>query len=107
MSNTQPQQTVNNTVNNRQTSKSNVPTTPNGSSSSSSSSTNQSFVRKQNAKDKERERAEREKLVLWRHPILTLTYCCHEIVILLQTYRKKYKKNKFVYYQIIKLIIIF
>lgn len=92
MSNTQPLTTTNNTttanaVNHRQTSsnnsKSNVATTPNGSS------TNQSFVRKQNAKDKERERNEREKMVLWRHPILTLTYCCHEIVILLQTYRKK------------------
>lgn len=59
-------------------------TTPNGTSVAPPS-----FVRKQNARDKEKERSEREKLVLWRHPIQTLKYCMYEIVILMQTYRKK------------------
>lgn len=60
-------------------------TTPNGSASSAAPS----FVRKQNAKEKERERAERVKIVLWRQPIQTLKYCVYELVILMQTYRKK------------------
>lgn len=52
--------------------------------------TSNSFVRKQSsAKDKERERAERERIVLWMHPIQTLRYCLAEITILLQTYGKK------------------
>lgn len=59
-------------------------TTPNGTSIAPPS-----FVRKQNARDKEKERADREKLVLWRQPIQTLKYCLLEIVILMQTYRKK------------------
>lgn len=59
------------------------------SNGSAMTATAPSFVRKQNAKDKERERADRERLVLWRQPILTAKYCFLEIVILLQTYRKK------------------
>lgn len=59
------------------------------SNGSAMTATAPSFVRKQNAKDKERERADRERLVLWRQPMLTAKYCFLEIVILLQTYRKK------------------
>ena len=47
-----------------------------------------SVPRKSN-KDKERERAERESLVLWLHPVTTLKYCGNEAVILLQTYGKQ------------------
>lgn len=57
-----------------------TPTTPNGSAS---------FVRKQSAKDKEKEREERSKITLLRQPIVTLKYFILEIVILIQTYRKK------------------
>lgn len=50
-----------------------------------------SFVRKQSTgKDKERERAERERIVLWLHPIQTLRFCFAEVSILLQTYGKKW-----------------
>lgn len=49
-----------------------------------------SFVRKQQSpKDREKERAERERIVLWFAPVLTLKYCVAESVILLQTYGKK------------------
>lgn len=62
--------------------KSKNPTALNGSANA--------FVRKQSSpRDKEKERAERERIVLWLHPILTLKYCSAEAVILLQTYGKK------------------
>lgn len=48
-----------------------------------------SFVRKQSAKDREKEKNERAKIVLWRHPILTVKYCTLEVVTLLQTYGRK------------------
>lgn len=47
------------------------------------------FVRKQSAKDREKEKNDRAKLVLWRHPILTVKYCILEVVTLLQTYGRK------------------
>lgn len=47
------------------------------------------FVRKQSAKDREKEKNERAKIVLWRHPILTVKYCTLEVVTLLQTYGRK------------------
>lgn len=39
--------------------------------------------------DKEREKAERENLVLWYHPIQTIKYSSLETVELLRTYGKK------------------
>lgn len=39
--------------------------------------------------DKEKERAERERIVLWYHPILTVKYSTLESVELLRTYGKK------------------
>lgn len=47
------------------------------------------FVRKQSAKDRERERNERAKIVLWRHPIQTVKYSGLEAVALVQTSVKK------------------
>lgn len=46
--------------------------------------------RKPSAKEKERERNERDRLVLWRKPITTFEYCLREIFVLLQIYWKKY-----------------
>lgn len=46
--------------------------------------------RRPNAKEKERERNERDRLVLWRKPVTTFEYCFREIVFLLQIYWKKY-----------------
>lgn len=53
-----------------------------------------SFVRKQSAKDREKERQERAKIVLWRHPILTVKYCTLEVATLLQTYGRKLLEHK-------------
>lgn len=39
--------------------------------------------------DKEKERAERERIVLWYHPVLTLKYSALETVELLRTYGQK------------------
>lgn len=39
--------------------------------------------------DKEKERAERERVVLWYHPVLTLKYSTLEAVELLRTYGQK------------------
>lgn len=44
---------------------------------------------KKKISDKEREKTEREHLVLWYHPIQTIKYSTLEIVELLQTYGKK------------------
>lgn len=39
--------------------------------------------------DRDRERIEREKIVLWCHPLITLKYCALEILELLRTYGAK------------------
>lgn len=39
--------------------------------------------------DKNKERIEREKIVLWCHPVVTLKYCTLEILELLRTYGAK------------------
>lgn len=39
---------------------------------------------------KEKEKSEREDIVLWRKPVITLEYFVRESVILLYTYGKKY-----------------
>ena len=67
----------------------NLATTPNGTVPSLAA------ARKQNNRDKEKERSEREQLVLWRHPILTLTYCFYELMIFVQDIRKKYFTKPF------------
>ena len=43
----------------------------------------------QNKAQKERERAERETLVLWRRPVQTVKYCAWEVQTLMQTSAKK------------------
>lgn len=56
----------------------------NGSTSGSNGSHS-----KKKVSDKEREKTERESLVLWYHPIQTIKYSSLETVELLQTYGKK------------------
>lgn len=53
-----------------------------------------SFVRKQSAKDKEREKEEREKIVLWRRPIQTMKYCMLECAMLTHIYGKKLVQHR-------------
>ncbi|GAB0095637.1 vacuole membrane protein 1 [Sergentomyia squamirostris] len=53
-----------------------------------------SFVRKQSARDREKERNERKKIVIWRHPILTSKYCALECMTLMQTYGRKLSDHK-------------
>ncbi|KAJ6636314.1 Vacuole membrane protein 1 [Pseudolycoriella hygida] len=72
------------------------PTTPNGS-----------FVRKQSTKDKEKEREERSKITLLRQPIVTLKYFVLEIVILIQTYRKKLAEHKLLLSILVAFIAVF
>lgn len=43
----------------------------------------------QSKTNKEKERAERETLVIWRRPLQTIKYCTFEIIELLQIYSKK------------------
>lgn len=74
------------------------PTTPNGSAS---------FVRKQSTKDKEKEREERSKITLLRQPLVTLKYFVLEIVILIQTYRKKLAEHKLLLSILVALIAAF
>lgn len=68
--------------------------TANGSASGSNGSHS-----KKKVSDKEREKAERESLVLWYHPIQTVKYSTLESVELMRTYGKKsvyfiiYKRN--------------
>lgn len=38
---------------------------------------------------KDKDRAEREGLVLWRSPVQTIKFCSLEIIALIQTYSKK------------------
>lgn len=45
--------------------------------------------KKENGRDREKEQAEREKIVLWRRPIQTTKYCGNETVILLKHYGKQ------------------
>lgn len=52
------------------------------------------FVRKQSSKDKEKERDEREKIVLWRRPIQTIKYSTLECATLTQIYGKKLLQHK-------------
>ncbi|XP_055699412.1 vacuole membrane protein 1 isoform X2 [Phlebotomus papatasi] len=61
--------------------------TPNGTAMDS-------FVRKQSARDREKERNERKKIVIWRHPILTSKYCALECMTLMQTYGRKVSDHK-------------
>ncbi|XP_059618487.1 vacuole membrane protein 1 isoform X1 [Phlebotomus argentipes] len=61
--------------------------TPNGTAMDS-------FVRKQSARDREKERNERKKIVIWRHPILTSKYCALECMTLMQTYGRKLADHK-------------
>lgn len=58
--------------------------TANGTASGSNGSHS-----KKKVSDKEREKVERESLVLWRHPIQTITYSALESAELLRTYGKK------------------
>lgn len=58
--------------------------TANGSASGSNGSHS-----KKKVSDKEREKAERESLVLWYHPIQTVKYSTLESVELMRTYGKK------------------
>lgn len=58
--------------------------TANGSAAGSNGSNS-----KKKVSDKEREKAERESLVLWYHPIQTIKYSSLEMVELLRTYGKK------------------
>lgn len=44
---------------------------------------------KTNSKDKEMEKAERERIVLWMHPVKTVKYSTLEAIVLLRTYGKK------------------
>lgn len=46
-------------------------------------------AKKQNAREKEKMLRERERIVLWRRPILTLKYCFLECLALLQYYGNK------------------
>lgn len=46
-------------------------------------------IAKNNPKDREMERAERERLVLWLHPVKTVKYSTLEAIVLLRTYGKK------------------
>lgn len=63
-------------------------TKQNGSASGGSG--DQSRVSKQTrAVQRERERAEREQLVLWRQPLQTLKFCGREVALLLHTYWQK------------------
>lgn len=50
---------------------------------------NQTITRKQSSRDREKEKTEREFLVLWRRPIQTIKYCNLEVIALLQHYGKK------------------
>lgn len=45
--------------------------------------------KKENGRDRAKEQAEREKIVLWRRPIQTSKYCGYETVILLKHYGKQ------------------
>lgn len=74
-----------------QNNKTTVATTPNAidNKTVASNGIKAPFLRKQSAKDREKEKNERAKIVLWRHPILTVKYCTLEVVTLLQTYGRK------------------
>lgn len=80
MPNLQQQNNSSNSLKSNHIGNNSSPTTPNGSAS---------FVKKQSPKDKEKEREERSKITLLRQPIVTLKYFIFEVVILIQTYRKK------------------
>lgn len=57
----------------------------------SASGGDQSRVAKQTRTvQRERERAEREQLVLWRQPLQTLKFCGREVALLLNTYWQKW-----------------
>lgn len=61
----------------------------NKGSNMANGTTGASFVKRQSPKDRERERNERSRIVLWRHPILTIKYSLLESAYLLQTYGRK------------------
>lgn len=64
----------------------------NGLIKSKQQSTNgavQFIDKKENGRDRKKEQAEREKIVLWRRPIQTSKYCGYESVILLKHYGKQ------------------
>lgn len=85
----QQQQNANSTAAQQHQQKTNGGVTKSKNAAGLNGTTN-SFVRKQSSpKDKERERAERERIVLWLHPIQTLKFCFAEVAILLQTYGRK------------------
>ena len=68
---------------------SNSASTPSGSITSSVSAPALMRKKSQTKLQKEKERAERETLVLWRRPVQTVRYCGLEIVTLAQTSGKR------------------
>lgn len=61
----------------------------NGSAGNGSGDSAAAAKTKARAAERERERAEREQLVLWRHPLCTLSYSCQEAAVLLMQYWQK------------------
>lgn len=65
-----------------------------------------SFIKKQSPKDKEREKEERLKIVLWRRPFQTVKYCMFECTELTQIYGRKLVENRSVIAGILVLVAI-
>lgn len=70
-------------------SKSPAATKQNGSAGNGGGDQAISRARLVRAADRERDRSEREQLVVWRKPLQTLKYCGCEVSLLLQTYWQK------------------
>lgn len=61
----------------------------NGSASGGSDQSRAAVKQQTRTVQRERERTEREQLVLWRQPLQTLKFCGCEVALLLNTYWQK------------------